>query len=198
MSRAWRYTPRLQLSPAHCRQASAMFCVFVLAASHPLGWTMPRLPHSLTCYFGRCSDPCIAALLYGPRAAVRRAAHASCIRAYAHTQAALLLLCCLCCDCCAAACARSGISTAKNSSSAQRMVLIHRQEAAPAAESRRSASLLSGGRHRTCTHLPNGNLRPRPGTGHQPTSRRDPPQMHQSGHSSRTCSPAARSPLRVR
>jgi hypothetical protein len=30
----------------------------------------------------------------------------------------------------------------------------HRQEAAPAAESLRSASLLIGGRRRTCTHLP--------------------------------------------
>eukprot|EP01047_Picozoa_sp_COSAG01_P124511 COSAG01_NODE_53502_length_338_cov_11.276151_1_plen_53_part_10 len=29
-----------------------------------------------------------------------------------------------------------------------------RQEAAPAAESLRSASLLIGGRRRTCTHLP--------------------------------------------
>jgi hypothetical protein len=43
-----------------------------------------------------------------------------------------------------------------------------------------------------------GNLRPRPIEGHQPTYRRGPPQMHRSGHSSRTCPPAARSRVSVR
>jgi hypothetical protein len=68
-----------------------------------------------------------------------------------------------------------------------------------AAESLRSASLLVGGRRRTLhSHAADGNLRPRPIDGHQPTSRRAPPQIHRSGHSSRTCPPAAGCRVSVR